>query len=57
MKMTMEQMKTMIRALEIALEENEWESEFGDEQLIDADVARSLIYRLKRFEQLELVPF
>lgn len=57
MKMTMEQMKTMIRALEIALEENQWESEFGDEPLIDADVARSLIYRLKRFEQMELVPF
>jgi len=57
MRMTMDQMKTMIRALEIALEESEGEVIVGGKPLLDADVARSLIYRLKRFEQLEMVPF
>ena len=57
MRMTMEQMKTMIRALEIALEESEGEVIVGGKPLLDADVARSLIYRLKRFEQLKMVPF
>jgi len=47
----------MIRALEIALEESEGETVVGGAPLLDEEVARSLIYRLKRFEQLEMVPF
>jgi len=47
----------MIRALEIALEESEGETVVGGDPLLDEAIARSLIYRLKRFEQLEMVPF
>jgi hypothetical protein len=57
MTMKMEQLKTMIRALEIALEESEGETVVGGDPLLDEAIARSLIYRLKRFEQLEMVPF
>ena len=57
MKMTMEQMETMIRALEIALEESEGEAFVGGAPSLDEEIARSLIYRLKRFKQLEMVPF
>lgn len=57
MRMTMDQMKTMIRALEIALEESEGETVTGGVPLLDEYIARSLIYRLKRCEQLEMVPF
>jgi len=57
MKMKMNQLRTLIRALEIALEESEGEVVVGGEQLLDEETARSLLYRLKRFEQLEIVPF
>jgi hypothetical protein len=53
----MEQMETMIRALEIALEESEGEAFVGGAPSLDEEIARSLIYRLKRFKQLEMVPF
>ena len=57
MKMKMNQLRTLIRALEIALEESEGEVVVGGEPLLDEETARSLLYRLKRFEQLEIVPF
>jgi|DEB0MinimDraft_6_1074348.scaffolds.fasta_scaffold110900_3 hypothetical protein len=57
MKMKMNQLRTLIRALEIALEESEGEVVVGGEPLLDEETARSLIYRFKRFEQLEIVPF